>query len=83
MAIDLPWLDGVTRSKKPPRLPVVLTDTEVKAVLIQLDGVHGLIASLLYGSGLRLMEAMRLRVKDVDFERFEITVRNGKGEKDR
>lgn len=83
LAVELPWLDGVTRAKKPPRLPVVLTETEVRAVLSQLDGVHHLIASLLYGSGLRLMEAIRLRVKDVDFERLEITVRQGKGAKDR
>lgn len=83
LEIELPWLDGVTRAKKPTRLPVVLTDAEVRAVLAQLDGVHHLIASLLYGSGLRLMEAMRLRVKDVDFERLEITVRDGKGGKDR
>ncbi len=83
LSIELPWLDGVTRAKKPPRLPVVLTEGEVKAVLAQLDGVHNLIASLLYGAGLRLMEAMRLRIKDVDFERCEITVRDGKGGKDR
>lgn len=83
LGIDLPWLDGITRAKKPTRLPVVLTEDEVRAVLAQLDGVHHLIASLLYGSGLRLMEAMRLRVKDVDFERLEVTVRDGKGGKDR
>lgn len=83
LAIELPWLDGVTRAKKPARLPVVLTESEVRALLSRLDGVHHLIASLLYGSGLRLMEAMRLRVKDVDFERLEITVREGKGGKDR
>lgn len=83
LKIELPWLDGFTRAKKPPRLPVVLSEEEVRAVLAQLDGVHRLIASLLYGSGLRLMEAMRLRIKDVDFERLEITVRDGKGGKDR
>ncbi len=83
LEIELPWLDGITRAKKPPRLPVVLTETEVRTLLAQLDGVHHLIASLLYGSGLRLMEAMRLRVKDVDFERLEVTVRDGKGGKDR
>ncbi|MCW8827173.1 MAG: integron integrase [Gammaproteobacteria bacterium] len=83
LCIELPWLDGVTRAKKAPRLPVVLTELEVRGVLAQLDGVHHLVASLLYGSGLRLMEAMRLRVKDVDFERFEVTVRDGKGGKDR
>ena len=83
LSVKLPWLDGVTRAKKPPRLPVVLTETEVRTLLAQLNGVHHLVASLLYGSGLRLMEAIRLRVKDVDFERFEVTVRDGKGGKDR
>jgi integron integrase len=83
LAIDLPWLDGVTRAKKPARLPVVLTPDEVRMLLSQLDGVHHLIASVQYGSGLRLMEAVRLRVKDVDFSRLEITVRDGKGGKDR
>ena len=83
LSVELPWLDGVTRAKKSPRLPVVLTESEVRVLLAQLDGTHHLIASLLYGSGLRLMEAMRLRIKDVDFERREITVRDGKGGKDR
>lgn len=83
LSIDLPWLDGVTRAKKPPRLPVVLSVSEVQSLLAQLDGVHHLVAALLYGSGLRLMEALRLRVKDVDFERLEVTVRQGKGGKDR
>lgn len=83
LEIELPWLDGVTRAKKKPRLPVVLTESEVQRLLAQLDGIHSLIASLLYGSGLRLMEALRLRVKDVDFERLEVTVREGKGGKDR
>lgn len=83
LEIELPWLDGVTRAKKPSRLPVVLTPDEVRTLLTQLDGVHHLIASVLYGSGLRLMEAVRLRVKDVDFSRLEITVRDGKGGKDR
>ncbi len=83
LGIELPWLDGVTRAKKPSRLPVVLTQDEVHTLLSQLDGVHHLIASVQYGSGLRLMEAVRLRVKDIDFSRLEITVRNGKGGKDR
>ncbi len=83
LAVQLPWLEGVTRAKKPARLPVVLTAVEVRALLSQLDGVHHLVASLLYGSGLRLMEAIRLRVKDVDFDRLEVTVRDGKGGKDR
>ena len=81
--IDLPWLDGVTRANRPPRLPVVLDKDEVKALLAQLDGTSWLVASLMYGSGLRLMEALRLRVKDVDLSRREITVREGKGGKDR
>lgn len=83
LGIELPWLDGVTRAKKPPRLPVVLNRDEVRALLAQLDGVNWLLASLMYGSGLRLMEALRLRVKDVDLERREVTVREGKGGKDR
>ena len=81
--IDLPWLDNVTQAKAPKRLPVVLTQAEVQAVLSRLDGTMWLIASLLYGSGLRIMEALRLRVKDVDFARREILVREGKGFKDR
>lgn len=83
LAIDLPWLDGVTRAKRPARIPVVLTPEEVHTLLSHLDGVHQLLASVQYGSGLRLMETLRLRVKDVDFQRLEITVREGKGGKDR
>lgn len=80
---QLPWLDKVTQAKAPTRLPVVLTVDEVQAVLKRLSGTHWLIASLLYGAGLRLMEAVRLRVKDVEFARHEIIVREGKGAKDR
>ena len=80
---ELPWLDNVERAKAPKRLPVVLTREEVAAVLSRLSGTHWLIASLLYGAGLRIMEALRLRVKDVDFARREILVRDGKGFKDR
>lgn len=65
LAVELPWLDGVTRAKKPPRLPVVMTREEVRALLARLDGVYWLLASLMYGAGLRLMEAMRLRATDV------------------
>lgn len=83
LGLELPWLDNVERAKAPKRLPVVLTTVEVQAMLGRLDGVHWLIASLLYGSGLRLMEAVRLRVKDVEFSRREILVREGKGFKDR
>jgi integron integrase len=83
LEIKLPWLDSVTQANAPKRLPVVLTVSEVQAVLSRLSGTHLLIASLLYGGGMRLMEAVRLRVKDVDFARREIMVREGKGFKDR
>lgn len=83
LEIKLPWLDNVTQAKAPKKLPVVLTVSEVQAVLSRLSGSHLLIASLLYGGGMRLMEAMRLRVKDVEFSRHEIIVREGKGFKDR
>ena len=83
LEIKLPWLDNVTQAKAPKKLPVVLTVREVQAVLSRLSGSHLLIASLLYGGGMRLMEAMRLRVKDVEFARHEIIVREGKGFKDR
>jgi len=83
LEIELPWLDNVTQAKAPKKLPVVLTVAEVQAVLSRLGGSHLLIASLLYGGGMRLMEAVRLRVKDVDFARHEIIVREGKGFKDR
>jgi integron integrase len=79
----LPWLDRVVRAKKPSRLPVVLTAEEVKAVLSHMDGTHWLIATLLYGSGLRLMECLRLRVQDIDFALLQILVRGGKGARDR
>lgn len=83
LEIQLPWLDNVTQAKAPKKLPVVLTVAEVQAVLSRLSGSHLLIASLLYGGGMRLMEAVRLRVKDVEFARHEIIVREGKGFKDR
>jgi integron integrase len=83
LQIDLPWLDDVVRARRPARLPVVLTRREVQAVIRQLRGPARLMAILLYGSGLRLLECARLRVKDVDFERHQITVRAGKGDKDR
>jgi integron integrase len=83
LEIQLSWLDNVTQAKAPKRLPVVLTVSEVQAVLSRLTGTHALIASLLYGGGMRLMEAVRLRVKDVEFARREIVVREGKGFKDR
>ncbi|MFX8219210.1 tyrosine-type recombinase/integrase, partial [Acinetobacter baumannii] len=77
------WLDNVVRAKRPVRVPTVLARDEVQALLRHLDGTPWLLASLLYGTGLRLMEGLRLRVKDVDFARNEITVRAGKGAKDR
>jgi integron integrase len=80
---DLPWLQNVEQAKAPKRLPVVLTEAEAQAVLSRLDGTHWLVAGLLYGSGLRIMEALRLRVKDVEFARGEVLVREGKGFKDR
>ena len=80
---DLDWLEGIVRAKKPRRLPVVLTKGEARAVLEQMHGVPWLMASLLYGAGLRLLECSRLRIKDVDFARGEVTVRDGKGRKDR
>ncbi|GHD75258.1 integron integrase [Luteimonas padinae] len=83
LGVDLPWVGSVTRAKRPKRLPVVLTSAEVRSLLALIDGQAGLMASLLYGAGMRLMEAVRLRVKDVDFGRCEIVVRNGKGGKDR
>lgn len=80
---ELPWLEGVEVAKESRRIPVVLTHGEVNALLDRLQGVHGLIGRLLYGTGMRLMEAMRLRVKDIEFERREIIIRDGKGFKDR
>jgi len=83
LGVDLPWLNDVTRAKRPQRMPVVLTRDEVHAVLDRMSGVYGLMARLLYGTGMRLMECVRLRVKDVDFVRGEILIRDGKGAKDR
>ena len=76
-------LEGVVRARQKRRLPVVLTPAEVRALLERMDGVEALVSEVLYGSGLRLMEALRLRVKDLDFEQRELTVRDGKGGKDR
>ena len=80
---DLPWLDQVVRARRPQHLPVVLSREEVRAVLDRLDGTPHLMAVLLYGAGLRLLECARLRVKDVDFAANQIVVRRGKGAKDR
>jgi integron integrase len=79
----LSWLGGLVHAKRPARLPIVLTRDEVMALLGKLEGVTRIVAGLLYGSGLRLLEALRLRVKDVDLDRREIVVRRGKGQKDR
>jgi integron integrase len=80
---DLDWLAGVVHAKRPDRLPVVLSREEVKAVLERMEGVPALMGTLLYGSGLRVFECASLRVKDLDFDRHELTVRDGKGRKDR
>ena len=79
----LPWLDGLERAKRPARLPSVLTVDEVGRLLVQLQGARWLMASLLYGAGLRLRECLKLRIKDVDFGYRQIVVRDGKGGKDR
>lgn len=83
LAIELPWLDNVEQAKAPKRLPVVLNRDEIHAILLRLSGTPHLIASLLYGTGMRIMECLRLRVQDVDFKRREILIRDGKGAKDR
>jgi integron integrase len=83
LSVELPWIDKIVRARKPARIPVVLTVDEVQLLLAQLDDVYLLIASLLYGSGLRLMECLDLRVKDVDLDARQLVVRSGKGQKDR
>ena len=81
--VDLPWLDDVVRAKKTKRIPVVLSRDEVRGLLEHLEGTSWLLAALMYGSGFRLLEVLRLRLKDLDFRRQQITVRGGKGFKDR
>ena len=83
LRINLQHIQGVIRAKRSEHLPTVFTNEEAKAILSHLDGVPFLVASLLYGAGLRLAEALRLRVKDLDFENAQIVVRDGKGAKDR
>lgn len=83
LEIDVDWMIDVVRAKRNPRVPVVMSIPEVRRVLAHLSGLNELMASLLYGSGLRLMEAVRLRVKDIDFDYQQIVVRDGKGAKDR
>lgn len=83
LGIDLPWLDEVVHAKNRKRLPVVLTPREVRELLNAMNGPMWLITSLLYGTGMRLLECLRLRIKDIEFERREILIREGKGNKDR
>jgi integron integrase len=83
LEVDLPWLTDVIRAKKPQRLPVVLSRDEVQQVLKQLSGTEWLVVSMLYGSGMRLGECLRLRVKDVELSRRELLIRDAKGQKDR
>jgi integron integrase len=83
LRVEMPWLDGIARAKRPRRLPVVLTQDEARALLGGLSGEHALMARLLYGTGLRLTECLELRVKDVDLVRHQVVVRQGKGGKDR
>ena len=83
LSVELPWLDDLVRAKRPQHLPTVLTRDEVRAVLERLDCTPRLMALLLYGAGLRLLECCRLRIKDVDFATNQITIRDGKGGKDR
>ena len=83
LGLKLPWMDDVVRAKRPRRIPPVLSREEAVRLLAMLDGQPWLMAALLYGTGMRLMECIRLRVKDVDFARNEILVRDGKGGKDR
>jgi integron integrase len=83
LGIELPWLDNVPRAKRGQHLPTVLTRDEVARLLEHMSGVHALMARLQYGSGIRLSECLRLRVKDVELERREVVVRQGKGGKDR
>jgi integron integrase len=83
LGVELPWLGDIERPKRPPRRPVVLTLEEVRRVLAHLDGSNQLMGRLLYGTGMRLMECVRLRVKDLDLARSEIVVRDSKGGRDR
>ena len=80
---EIGWVDGVERAKRPQRVPVVFTRDEVKKILIHLEGTKWIMASLLYGAGLRLRDCVRLRIKDVDFGCNQVIVRDGKGQKDR
>jgi integron integrase len=83
LGVELPWLSEVVRAKRPMRLPVVLSRTEVKSVLARLNGTIWLVVSMLYGTGTRINECLQLRIKDVDLGRCEIVIRDAKGQKDR
>jgi len=83
MGLELPWLADVVRAKRPAHLPVVLSRTEVQSVLSRLNGTIWLVASMLYGSGVRITECLQLRIKDVDLSRRELVIRDAKGQKDR
>ena len=83
LRMELPWLSGVVRARAPRRLPVVLTRAEAHDLLARLDGMHALMARMMYGTGLRLEECLQLRVKDLELVRCEVIVRQGKGSKDR
>ncbi|MBK8321536.1 MAG: integron integrase [Betaproteobacteria bacterium] len=83
LGMELPWLDGIKKAKRPRRLPVVLTREEARALLARMEGTHGLMARLLYGTGMRLREMITLRVKDMELARREIVIREAKGGKDR
>lgn len=83
LEIDLPWMTDIVRPKQPARVPAVLSQAEVARLLAALEGDEAVLARLLYGTGMRLSEGLRLRIKDVDFDRREIAVRQGKGDKDR
>ena len=83
LCVELPFLDEIVRAKRPVRVPIVLTRSEVTKVLSMLEGQHWLMASLLYGSGLRISECLNLRVQDVDFRYLQLTIHDAKGSKDR
>jgi integron integrase len=83
LKVDLGWIEGVYRPTRSPKRPVVLTVQEIELIFARMSGVHALFAKLLYGTGMRLSECAQLRIKDVDFQRREITIREGKGGKDR
>lgn len=83
LAVEMPWLDGITRAKPSKRLPTVLTQEETRRLLHHTTGLPGIVIRLLYGTGMRLMEGLRLRVKDIEFASHIIIVRGGKGDKDR